>query len=174
MVQTDQKRYKHKAQNSDKKPKIPNPHAFKKKDNYYVCGKPCHHAPQYRKRVKTGNNGNPPKANFVEGYDIIAVVVSQANMVTNSKNWVVNSGSTRHIYANKDVFTSYTPVRDKENVVFLGDSHTAQVLGKGKVMLKLTLGKTLALNDVLHVPNIKENLVSIVLLGKWHLNLIGL
>ena len=95
-------------------------------------------------------------------------------MVTNSKNWVVNSGSTRHIYANKDVFTSYTPVRDEENVVFLYDSHTAQVLEKGKVMLKLTLGKTLNLNDVLHVPNIKANLVSIVLLGKWHLNPIGL
>ena len=33
-------------------------------------------------------------------------------------------------------------------------------------MLKLTSGKTLALNDVLHVPNIRSNLVSIDLLGK--------
>ena len=51
-------------------------------------------------------------------------------------------------------------------VVYLADSHTAQVLGKDKVMLKLTLGKTLALSDVLHVPNIIENLVSVTLLGK--------
>ena len=39
-------------------------------------------------------------------------------------------------------------------------------LGKGKVTLKLTLGKTLALSDVLHVLNIRANLVSVALLGK--------
>ena len=87
-------------------------------------------------------------------------------MVTNSKNWVVDSGATRHICANIHDFTSYTLVGDEEKVVYLSDSHTAQVLGKGKVMLKLTLRKTLALNNVLHVPNIRANLVSVALLGK--------
>ena len=86
LVQTDTKRYKHKSQNSGKKPKISNPHAFKKRGTCLVCGKPSHHASQCRKRVKTGNSGNPLKANLVEGDDIIAVVISQANMVTNSKN----------------------------------------------------------------------------------------
>ena len=166
LVQTDTKRYKHKSQNSGNKPKISNPHAFKKRGTCFVCGKLGHHAPQCRKRVKTGNSGNPPKANLVEGDDIIAVVISQANMVTNSKNWVVDSGATRHICANKDAFTSYTLVGDDEKVVYLGDSHTAQVPGKGKVMLKLTLAKALALNNVLHVPNVRANLVSVTLLGK--------
>ena len=32
--------------------------------------------------------------------------------------------------------------------------------------MKLTSGKTLALNEVLHVPNIRENLVFVALLGK--------
>ena len=103
---------------------------------------------------------------MVKEDDIIVVVVSQANMVTNSKNWVVDSSETRHIYANRDAFTSYTLVGDDKKVVYLGDSHTAQVLGKGKVMLKLTSGKTLALNNVLHVPNIRANLVSVVLSEK--------
>ena len=62
-------------------------------------------------------------------------------------------------YANKYAFTSYTRVRDDKKVVYLGDSHNAQVLGKGKVMLKFTLGKTLAFNVVRHVPNIRINLV---------------
>ena len=166
LVQTNTKRYKHKSQNSKNKPKISNPHAFKKRGTCFVCGKPGHHAPQCRKRVKIGNRGNPPKANLVEGDDIIAAVISQSNMVTNSKNWVVDSGAIRYICANKDAFTSYTPVGDDEKVVYLGDSHTVQVLGKGKVMLKLTSGKTLALNIVLHVPNIRANLVSVALLGK--------
>ena len=112
LVQTDLKRYKHKAQNYDNKPKISNPHTLKNKGICYVCGKPGHHAPQCRKRVKTGNSGNPLKANLVEGNDIIASIVLEANMVTNSKNWVVDSGSTRHIYANRDAFASYTLVGD--------------------------------------------------------------
>ena len=76
---------------------------------------------------------------------------------------MVDSGSTKHICANRDAFTSYTPVGDDEKVVYLGDSHIAQGLGKGKVMLKLTLGKTLALKEVLHFPNIRENLVFVAL-----------
>ena len=103
---------------------------------------------------------------MVEGDDIIAVVVSQANMVANFKNWVLDSGVTRHICANRDAFTSYTSIGDDKKVVYLGDSHTTQVLGKGKVMLKLTSGKTLVLSDVLDVPNIRANLVSVALLGK--------
>ena len=165
-MQTDPKRYKHKAQNSDNKPKLSNPHTLKNKGTCYVCGKPGHHAPQCRRRVKTGNSGNPHKVNLVEGDDIIAYVVSQANMVTNSKNWVVDFGAIRRICAKIDALASYTPIGDDEKVVYLSDSHIAQVLGKGKVKLKLTSGKTLALNDVLHVPNIRANLVLAALLGK--------
>jgi len=59
-------------------------------------------------------------------------------------------------------------------VVYLRDSRIANVFEKGKVLLKLTLGKTLALNKVLHVHNIKANLVFVALLGnlgsKCHLN----
>ncbi|XP_071928133.1 uncharacterized protein [Coffea arabica] len=111
-------------------------------------------------------NGNPPKVHLTEGDDIIAAVISQVNIAANVKEWVVDSGATRHICANREAFSSYTPIGDDEEVVYLGDSRTANVLGKGKVFLKLTSGKTLALNDVLHVPNIRANLVSVALLGK--------
>lgn len=43
----------------------------------------------------------------------------------------------------------------------MGDSRPAPVIGKGKVMLKLTSGKVLSLSDVLHVPEIRSNLVSV-------------
>ena len=169
------KRYTHKPHstgskndyNNAFKPKMTNPNFKKKKGNCYVCGKPGHHAPQCRKRMR---NDNPPKpqANLVgdENDDIIVAVISQVNLVANVKDWVVDSGATRHICANRDAFTSYSPVGDGEEQVYLGDSRTANVLGKGKVLLKLTSGKTLALNDVLHVPNIRTNLVSVSLLGK--------
>lgn len=135
----------------------------RKKVNCFVCGKSGHHAPQCRHRAK---NDYPPKANLAEGEDTIVAVVSQVNLVTNVSKWVVDSGATRHICANRNVFTSYTSVGDGEEQVYLGDSRTTPVLGKGKVLLKLTSGKTLALNDVLHVPSIRVNLVSVALLSK--------
>ena len=48
----------------------------------------------------------------------------------------------------------------------MGDSRFTPVIGKEKVLLKLTSGKVLALSDVLHVLDISWNLVSLSLLGK--------
>lgn len=68
------------------------------------------------------HNDNPPKANLAEEDDIIVVVIPQSNIVTHVNKWVVNSGATRHICANKDAFTSYTTMGDGEEQVYLGDS----------------------------------------------------
>ena len=57
-------------------------------------------------------------------------------------------------------------MRDGGEQVYLGDSKTTAVLGKGKVLIELIYGKTLALSDMLHVPTIRVNLVSIALLMK--------
>ena len=48
----------------------------------------------------------------------------------------------------------------------MGDFRSTPVIGKGKVLLKLTSGKVLVLNDVLHVPDIRWNLVLVSVLGK--------
>ena len=79
---------------------------------------------------------------------------------------MVDSGATRHICVNKSMFTSYAAVGDGEEQVYLDDSRTTLIQGKGKVILKLTSWKTLALNDVLHVPSIRVNLVSVAFLEK--------
>jgi len=79
---------------------------------------------------------------------------------------VVDSGATRHICANNSMFTSYTIVGDGKEQVYLGDSRTTLIQGKGKFLLKLIYGKTLALNDVLHVLSIRVNLVFVALLEK--------
>ncbi|XP_070030752.1 uncharacterized protein [Nicotiana sylvestris] len=113
-----------------------NNQTLKEKCNCFVCDTLGHYVAQCRKRV---GNDNPTKAK------------------------VLDSGAARHICAK---FVSYTQVDEGEEVVYLGDSRTTQVLGKGKVLLKLTSGKTLALNDMLHIPSIRANLVSVGLLGK--------
>ena len=78
-------------------------------------------------------------------------------MITNMKDLIVDSVATRHIYGKRSAFNSYTTVNEGEEQVFMGDSRSSPVIGKGKVLLKLTSRKILALNDVLHVPNIRWN-----------------
>ncbi|GKA62780.1 retrovirus-related pol polyprotein from transposon TNT 1-94 [Tanacetum coccineum] len=56
-------------------------------------------------------------------------------------------------------FPSVEEVADGEQV-YMGNDGTARVIGKGKVFLKFTSGKTLALNNVLYVPSLRRNMVS--------------
>jgi hypothetical protein len=109
-------------------------------------------------------------------YVIISLYVDDMLIFGSSMNIV---HSTKHFLASKfdmkdmgeaSVILGIKIVRsnkDGEEVVYLGDSRTTNVLGKGKVILKLTSGKTLVLNEVLHVPNIRANLVSVAVLGKF-------
>ncbi|XP_028753471.1 uncharacterized protein LOC114713060 [Neltuma alba] len=108
--------------------------------------------PKFKKK---GDDGSDDK--------VIAAVVSQALVVTDVKKWVVDSGATKHICANREMFTSF---EEGEDHIYFANSQTTKVQGKGKVVLKLTSGKTLALNDVLYVPDVRANLVSVALLGK--------
>ena len=57
-------------------------------------------------------------------------------------------------------------MKEGEEQVFIGDLRSSPMIGKGKVLLKLTFGKFLTLSDVLHVPAIRWNLLSVSLLGK--------
>ncbi|KAM7505035.1 hypothetical protein LguiB_003939 [Lonicera macranthoides] len=101
---------------------------FKRKTKCYFCGKEGHKAFQCKNR-KDNKNNHPPKANIVEG-DVIAAVITEVNMVAEKKCWVVNSGATRHIYANRESFSNYTPMREGEEQVYMGDSRPTPVLGK--------------------------------------------
>ena len=118
-------------QNSRTKPNASNKvqnSTIKKQGNCFVYGKYGHHATQcrYGKRTKKSNS----KANLAETEVITKVIFSEVSMVTNMKDWVVDSGATRHIYGNRSAFTSYTSVKEGEKQVFLGDSRSTPVIGK--------------------------------------------
>ena len=144
----------------------------------FVCNKPGHRAadckmrtdkpkpPPKRKFQGKGRKRAPAQANVAEGgddagqdYMHLSAVVSEVNLVgSNPKEWWLDTGATSHICASKWMFKTYTAV-DNESC-FMGNSATSRVEGKGTVLLKMTSGKELTLNGVLHVPEIRKNLVS--------------
>ncbi|KAL0381502.1 UNVERIFIED_CONTAM: Retrovirus-related Pol polyprotein from transposon TNT 1-94 [Sesamum angustifolium] len=107
-----------------------------------------------------------PQLNLAETEEIIAAVVVEANLVENKVDWILDTGASKHFCANKELFHEFHEASDGE-CVFMGNSATAGVMEKGKVLLKLTSGKILALLDVLYVPSLRRNLISASLLNKF-------
>ncbi|OIS98777.1 hypothetical protein A4A49_51975 [Nicotiana attenuata] len=98
-------------------------------------------APQcYRRVGKNGNLANS-KFNLTKAANIVVAVISQINNVANVRNWVIDSGATRHICANKNEFLSYTQVEEGEETIYLCDSRTTRIFGKGKFFLNSHLVK---------------------------------
>ena len=101
---------------------------------------------------------------------MIASII-EANLVCNIAEWVVDTGATRHVCADKELFQEFEEVIDGD-IIYMGNFATVGVCGKGKILLKLTSRKTLALNNVLYVPSIWRNLVSGALLNKIGLKIV--
>ena len=90
--------------------------------------------------------------------DKLRAIILECNLVGNPKEWFLDSVSTRHICFAQEAFATYTPVEYDEDL-FMGNTATSRIAGTGKVMLKMTSGKVLTLNNVVHVPTIRKNLV---------------
>ena len=74
--------------------------------------------------------------------------------------WYVDLGASNHMTSHDEWFGE---LRDLENpgYVQIGDDSCHPITHIGKVLLALHDGKTKSLSDVLHVPSITKNLVSI-------------
>ena len=84
----------------------------------------------------------------------LSTVVSEVNFIgSNTKEWWEDTWATRHVCSDKKMFSSYHNLDNGEQL-FMGNSSSSKVEGQGNVVLKMTSGKELTLNDVLHVPEI--------------------
>ena len=132
--------YQNKWQNQKQNNKIQ-----KNKVTCYVCGKIGHKAYQCKQR-KNGENNNQkptfqprPQANLAENEEIIAAVI-EANLVCNIAEWVLDTGATRHICANKELFQEFEEATDGD-IIYMGNSTTTGVCGKGKNLTQVNFGK---------------------------------
>ena len=144
---------------------------FKKiKGNCWVCGKAGHKAQECRHR-KDQTVTRTNQAHVHEFDDNLVAVVTETNMVSNVKGWWIDTGATRHICGDKNLFSEYKHMDDGEKL-YMGNSSASNVEGKGNVLLKFTSGKVVTLTDVLHVPEIRKNLVLGPILSKKGFKLI--
>ncbi|GJW88243.1 zinc finger, CCHC-type containing protein [Tanacetum coccineum] len=88
---------------------------------------------------------------------------TKADPNKNSKDgdvaWWVDSGATVHVCKDRYWFKTYESLNDG-SILHMGNESTALVHGRGCVNLRFSSGKIVSLFNVLHVPNIRKNLVS--------------
>ena len=95
----------------------------------------------------------------------LTIVISKVDLVgSNSKEWWIDTGVTRHVCSDKKMFSTFEPTKTGEKV-FMGNFSTSKIKGQGKVVLNMTFGKELTITNVLYVPEILKNLVSSSLLN---------
>nr|GEW31909.1 zinc finger, CCHC-type [Tanacetum cinerariifolium] len=73
--------------------------------------------------------------------------------------WWLDSRATVHVCKDRCWFKTYESLNDG-SILHMGNESTTFVHGRGCVDLKFSSGKVISLLNVLHVPNIKKNLVS--------------
>jgi hypothetical protein len=80
---------------------------------------------------------------------------------TNDSNaWYVDSGASIHMSCNKDWFENYHETNNGANI-YLGDDRSHQVKGYGDVPMTLPNGCVKQIHNVMYVPGIKKNLISV-------------
>ena len=80
-------------------------------------------------------------------------------------DWIADSAMTSHVANNRKIFTTYEEISDVK-VTGVGGLRT-EIKGRGTVeLVSKYMGRTyaLTLNNVLHIPSNKNNLI---LLGRW-------
>ncbi|GJY63052.1 zinc finger, CCHC-type containing protein [Tanacetum coccineum] len=93
--------------------------------------------------------------------------VSEAYFVQdNDVAWWIDSGATIHVCKDRCWFKTYESLNDG-SILHMGNESTTLVHGRGCVDLKFSSGKIILLFNVLHVPNIRKNLVSSSVLNNW-------
>ena len=76
------------------------------------------------------------------------------------KYWIIDSGASKHMIGFKEYFEKLSE-HNSPHKVKLGDDYQYPIKGSGESSYKLDSGKSMKMKDVLFVPGLKKNLLSI-------------
>jgi transposase InsO family protein len=130
----------------------------------WACQKQGHYAATCPERKK-GNKKNVAAsvavgeftAQFEQEFSLVA---GSSSSTSSSVVWYIDSGASRHMTGVRSQFSELTE-RTLETDVVLGDDRTVRAAGVGTVIFQRESLPPLKLTDVLYVPGLTWNLVSV-------------
>jgi hypothetical protein len=145
----------------------------------YHCDKMGHIAkncPARREEYKKRNNkrhhahatedDEPPNKLAKEEIEEYVLFSALSGSVTPGEDtWLIDSGASKHMTGQKNTLSRLIE-KDSPQKVSLGDDYQYPIKGMGEATYKLDSGTPMRMKDVLYVPGLKKNLLSISALDK--------
>lgn len=97
-----------------------------------------------------------------EEEQFFAFEANTAERVPDDCAWSIDSGASNHMTGRKDLFSNFS--EEPQRNVTLADGNCMQACGKGTVVFRVQKGNLrnmLTANDVLYVPGMADNLISV-------------
>ena len=95
----------------------------------------------------------------------VSFVVESCLVDVSTGTWCVDTGATNHVCKSLQGFQVTRQLRDGEIHLQMGNNSQASALAVGELVLYFSRNKHLKLKNVLYVPEIRRNLVSVSCLG---------
>ena len=133
----------------------------------YNCGKPGHLARNCSKPKKwERDNANQAKekenANHAKEEDDYAFATQDGPHFKSMCKWILDSGATKHMTPHRMAFHTYEVISPRN--VHLGDDSVVNAIGIGSILVEVLVRgreKMMTIKDVLHVPKLQANLLSV-------------
>ncbi|PHU17065.1 hypothetical protein BC332_12760 [Capsicum chinense] len=106
------------------------------KGKCFNCGKICHKSTDYRspKKGKKKNQANMVESN--KECDDMCAMFFECNLAGNPREWRIDSGATRHVCANEELFSSFAPAQ-VESIIYMANFAIAKELCRNLISISL-------------------------------------
>lgn len=131
----------------------------------HYCGIPGHKAPDCRKKKRDlgAPSRDRPRSlsnNFVQDAPLHLFSAITSGTSINSPLWYLDSGASQHMTPCKSFLQDYQELPTSRTII-LGDDYSHSAEGFGSALIQIKSGQTLLIKDILYVPGLARNLISI-------------
>jgi hypothetical protein len=97
--------------------------------------------------------------------DYVLILAFSGSVTPGEDTWLIDSGASKHMTGQRDIL-SYISENKFSQKVTLGDDYQYPIKGVGESNYKLNSRNSMKMKDVLYVPSLTKNLLSISSLEK--------
>jgi hypothetical protein len=97
--------------------------------------------------------------------DYVLISALSGSVTPREDTWFIDSGASKHMTGQRDILSCISENKFSQKVT-LGDDYQYPIKGVGESNYKLNSGNSIKMKDILYVPGLTENLLSISALEK--------